>query len=140
MNDNLAFFIFFGALIFGGIFSFYALWLVFVEASKPGWAVIIPGYAQYTMATLAKKSPRTVWAFTVFGIVAFIAQMIAYITVTQLATNINNALALCLFIFMIYIVICMAKQYRGVSKGFWVAYLILPFLCLFEIRKLEYKK
>lgn len=144
MNDNLLN----NALGLGLIFisimlavlSFWALWLVFAEAKKPGWAVFIPGYGQYIMAKIAKKSSGVVWAYTILGIVTFMTQMYAYNSETRVANGADLASAIVFFIFTIYVVVGMAKQYSGVSKAFWVAYVILPFLCLFELRKLEYKQ
>lgn len=144
MNDSLInnaiglVIIFIGIML--AILSFWALWLVFAEAKKPGWAVFIPGYGQYVMAKIAKKSSGITWAYTLFGIVTFMIQIYQYSNESQLANTIDIVSAFLFFAFSIYIVIGMAKQYSGVTKAFWVAYVILPFLCLFELRKLEYKQ
>ena len=116
-----------------------ALWKVFVTAGKPGWAVLVPGYNEFTMARIAKKPNWLVGLFTFLGIASFASYVVAQILKQPIYDVISTAAGILLFGFSIYIVVGMSRQFRGVTKTFWVFYILLPFLCLIELKKLKYK-
>lgn len=100
------------------------LWILFSKAGRPGWGSIIPVYNSMLMADIAKK-PQ--W----MGILVGAGFLIAGIPLLGWMTGIAA------LVFMIIILIDFINQYdRGV--GFWLAYLFLPIVAVFMVKKANY--
>lgn len=115
-------------VLFGLVLTFiYAIpaaivmWKLYVKASRPGWAVIVPVYSSVVEAQIGKQSA---WLGAIAGVLVFFTKNNLFISIVYLILG-------------IYLLVKFIKQYQA-SAGFWVALLLLPIAAAFMVKNVTY--
>ncbi len=115
-------------VLFGIVLTFiYAIpaaivmWKLYVKASRPGWAAIVPVYSSVVEAQIGKQSA---WLGVIAGVLMLFTKDNILISITYLVLG-------------IYLLVKFIKQYQA-SVGFWIALLLLPIAAAFMVKNVTY--
>lgn len=103
--------------------SIVVTWKLYKKAGFKGWESIVPFYSMYIFGLISKKAMWIVWTAVVLSVASVVPQL--------------DFLGLPSFIFALILLAGFIKQYSA-GLGFWVAYIILPFVSLFMVDKIDF--
>ena len=99
-------------------------WKMFKKAGRGGWEVLIPFYNTYVFGLISKKPMWVVWCAVAASVAGVIPAVGTYLSIFSL-------------IFGVILLVGFIKQYQA-SVGFWVCYILFPFIALFLVNKVTY--
>lgn len=97
---------------------------LYKKAGQNKWAAFVPLWQEYVFGVISKRSMTLVWSYVVVYTLGFI----------PIASSI---ISLAIFSLWVTIFINFTKQYRS-SKVFWAWYIIIPWVAVFMVNKVEY--